>query len=320
MRKTRLTLAVAALLSLAIGFAGAEDWPSKNIMLQLGYSAGGSSDVMCRLLAKALSDEVGQPVTVINKPGAGGWILWNELCTTMPKDGYTFALINTPGVTTGYYDTANPRQFKHTDCDLLINHVVDYGVIAIRKDEDRFTDFPSFLEYAKKNPMMTAASAIGILSDDYTLMKKLSMAFGLDIECVQTAGAKETETYFLTGDSDIMFANIGDVRPAHEAGDYKVIAVFAPKRSELLPDVPTCEEMGFGKIYNYSARGYAYPKGVPADVRAKMVAALEKAILAMKPQLDKLGAETVILKGKEYVDFLDADVESAKKTYGVDRK
>ena len=317
MKMKKAGTALAVLFLFAANMAVAEDWPVKPITLQLGYSAGGSSDIMCRILAKALGEELGQPVTVINKPGAGGWICWNDMFTNAPTDGHTFYLVNTPYINMGFYDPANPRKWKHTDADLLINQVVDYSIMAIRADEERFTDFPSFLEYAKNNPIMSAASAVGVLSDDFTCMQKLMNAHGIEIDVVQTSGAKETETYFLSGDSDVMFANIGDVRPAHEGGEYKAVVVFAPVRSELLPDVPTYKELGYGELIEYSARGYAYPKGVADPVRAKMIAALEKAILAVKPQMDTLGAETVVLKGDEYVKFLDEDVVTGKAAYNI---
>ncbi|MGI6114220.1 MAG: tripartite tricarboxylate transporter substrate binding protein [Mahellales bacterium] len=296
------------------------DYPNKPITLVLGYSAGGSSDVMVRILANTLEKYIGQPIVVVNKPGAGGWVCWEEVIKSVKPDGYTFALINTPNLTLGAYDEANPRQYTIDDFDLLCNHVTDSSVIAIRNDESRFSDLPSLVEYAKKNTLLVAASAVGIMSDDATVAEYFNMYHGTDIQIVQTGGAKENETMFLAGDTDILIANIADVRTAHINGDYKVIAVFAPERSELLPDVPTAAEQGFSDFYMFSARGYALPKGVDPSIKEKLLDALRGAIHdpEVKNKLDEIGAQTDYKDGQEYYDFLKANIDMSKKIYGIE--
>lgn len=298
----------------------AVNYPTKPITLMLGFSAGGSSDVMVRILANTMEKYIGQPVVVVNKPGAGGWVAWEELAKSVKPDGYTFSLINSPNITLGAYDSVNPRSFTIDDYDLLANQVTDYSVLSIRKDETRFTDLASLVEYAKNNTMLSACSATGIISDDATVTEYFNMNYGTDFQIVQTGGAKESETMFLSGDSDVLASNIGDILPQYKNGDYKVIAVFAPERVALMPDVPTAKELGFGDISMYSARGYALPKGVDPAIREILMDALSKSINdpEVVNKLIELGAQTHYLEGQEYYDFLLQNITNSKQIYGVE--
>ncbi len=296
----------------------ADAYPTKPITVNVGFSAGGSSDVMVRLLANTMEKYIGQPIVVVNKPGAGGWVVWEELVKSVKPDGYTFALVNSPNISLGAYDDVNPRSYTIDDFDLLANQVTDYSVLAIRNDETRFTDLPSLIKYAKNNTVLSACSALGIISDDASVTEYFNMNEGTDFQIIQTAGAKDSETMFISGNSDILVANIGDILTAHNSGNYKVIAVFAPERVELLKDVPTAKELGYD-LYMFSARGYALPKGVDPAIRAKLLEALKSAINdpAVKDKLDELGAVTDYKEGQEYYDFLKSNIENSKQIYGI---
>lgn len=294
------------------------DYPTKPITVNVGFSAGGSSDVMVRLLANTMEKYIGQPIVVVNKPGAGGWVVWEELVKSVKPDGYTFALVNSPNISLGAYDDVNPRSYTIDDFDLLCNQVTDYSVLCIRNDETRFTDLPSLIEYAKNNTVLSACSALGIISDDASVTEYFNMNEGTDFQIIQTAGAKDSETMFISGNSDILVANIGDILTAHNSGNYKVIAVFAPERVDLLKDVPTAKELGYD-LYMFSARGYALPKGVDPAIRAKLLEALKSAINdpAVKDKLAELGAVTDYKEGQEYYDFLKSNIENSKQIYGI---
>ncbi len=296
----------------------ADAYPTKPITVNVGFSAGGSSDVMVRLLANTMEKYIGQPIVVVNKPGAGGWVVWEELVKSVKPDGYTFALVNSPNISLGAYDDVNPRSYTIDDFDLLANQVTDYSVLAIRNDETRFTDLPSLIEYAKNNTVLSACSALGIISDDASVTEYFNMNEGTDFQIIQTAGAKDSETMFISGNSDILVANIGDILTAHNSGNYKVIAVFAPERVDLLKDVPTAKELGYD-LYMFSARGYALPKGVDPAIRAKLLEALKSAINdpAVKDKLAELGAVTDYKEGQEYYDFLKSNIENSKQIYGI---
>ena len=161
-----LLLALTMVLSLGAAAFADGDYPSNTITLYCGYSAGGGSDVICRILAEKLTEKLGQTVIVEDVTGSGGWVLWTQMLESTEPDGYTFCMVNTPNYNLGAYDTANPREYHYEDLDLLCNWVSDYNAIAIRTDEDRFTDWDSFVAYWKENPLISSASAVGIMSDD----------------------------------------------------------------------------------------------------------------------------------------------------------
>ena len=297
-----------------------ENWPTKPLTFLVPVSPGGSTDLMVRFMATALEKQLGQRVNVINRPGAGGWICWNELINSRP-DGYTVGVATAVGFALGHYDQANPRSETIDDFDLICNHVTDMSVIGIRNDEQRFTDVASLIAYARNNTILTAASALGILSDDATLIKKLEVQQGVKVDIVQVPGAKEVETMFLSKDIDLYLGNVGDIRQQHLRKDFKILCVFGPKRSELIPDVPTWEELGYPSINNDSSRGYTFPKGVDPKIKAKMAEAIKNAVYdpLCKDKLDELGAETNFLDDKGFYNLMQDMIDDALKVYGISR-
>ncbi len=296
------------------------DYPSRPITLYVGFSAGGSSDLLCRILSSKMESYIGQPVTVVNKTGGGGWVAWSEMIKSVEPDGYTFALINTPNYTLGKYDKTNPREYTYDAMDVLANHVTDYNVIAVRKDDDRFDDFESFVEYAKENEIIVGSSATGIMSDDGTIVERINKEFDTKITIVQTGGAKDNETLLLNKSADIFVANVSDVLTGKENGDFNVLVVFAPERVSLMDDVPTVRELGFGDIYGNSSRGYAVPKGVNSEIKAILMDALDKTINDPEviSKLDEMGAQTEYIAGEEYAKFLEDNIKTAKMVYSVE--
>ena len=314
-----LVLAVVLSVSmLSVGFAA--DYPTKPITLICGYSAGGSSDLLCRILANSLQEKLGVSVVVENLTGGGGWVCWNEMIKNTKPDGYTFCLVNTPNFNLGKYDATNPREYDITALDLLCNEVSDYNVIAINANETRFTDMASMIEYAKSNMLLFGASASGIMSDDATIIERINAAFGTQIEQVTTTGAKDNETFLLNGSTDLLVGNVSDVLTGKANGTFKVLCVFAPERVDVMSDVPTCTELGLGDIVGSSSRGYALPKGVDPEIREILYNALVEAIndpATVQALLD-IGAVTNFVPQEEYAAFLENDIMTAKTVYGVE--
>lgn len=314
-----LVLALFAIIATSADGYAAPDYPTKPITLICGYSAGGSSDLLCRILAERLTKELGQPVTVVNKVGGGGFVAWSELVKSTKADGYTFALINSPNLVAGKYDKANPRDFDHTNMDTLVNHVTDYNVIACRVNETRFKDFASFVEYAKKNDILFGTSSTGIMSDDDTIAQMINKKLGTRLTPVVTTGAKDNETYLMNKSTDVLIGNVSDVLTGMKNGEFRVFCVFAPKRVSLIKEIPTCEELGFGAIYGSSSRGYAFPKGVDQNIRKVFLNALMKSIQSPEciKALEDMGAITELVSDSKYAAFLDGIRENAKSLYNI---
>ncbi len=301
--------------------SGAVDWPKKPVVMLVGYSAGGSSDLGARFLARALEKQLGQPVVVENKPGSGSWVAWNQLLYNTPKDGYTFALTNL-SVLFGAYDSVNPRKETIDDFELLVNQAIDYQVIAIHKDETRFTDYASLIEYAKKNDLLVAAASTGITSGESSIAKMMEKELGCKMIVVPVEGSKEAETMFISKNTDILFGNVGDTTIGHNDGSFKVIVVFAKERSDMLSDVPTAIELGLGNYVSFSARGYSYPKGVDPAIVAKMTDALAKAVEDpdhLKAMAD-MGVDVELIRGADYRQLLEDQLDMRLEIWGVEKK
>lgn len=294
----------------------------ETVTIVCGYSAGGSSDFMCRTLATSLEKVLGVTVIVEDMPGSSGWIALNEMFQTPADkaDGSRLYLAGT-GTAFGKYDPDNPREFFYTDFIPMASEVVDYGIIAIRNDETRFTDLASFLDYAKENEVLIGASGSNILSDDVNAMQKFANLHGMKYSVVQTDGSSDTKLLFQQGSTDVMFANVGDVLADVSSGAYKVLCVMAPERSALLPEIPTVEELGFGPIYNFSLRGYGYPAGTPDVIVEWMLKGLEEAINDPDTvaTLAATGAETVCYIGDDFTQVISDDLDSALEAWGLER-
>ncbi|GAB7387021.1 tripartite tricarboxylate transporter substrate binding protein [Bacillaceae bacterium] len=281
------------------------DYPNKPITLIVAYAAGGGTDVGARILVPYLEKELGVPVNVVNKPGGGGWIGWNELANAEP-DGYTIGYINTPNFMTGYLDPQYKREHNLESFIPIANHVTDPGVIAIRNDEKRFSNIQELIEYAKQNELTTTSTGVG--SDDHLAALKLNDKFGTKLKPVHNGGAAESRTAVLGGHVDLLFANAGEVFQMHKDGEVKIIAVMAEERSPFLPDVPTMKESGFD-VVSGSARGIAAPKGVDPEKIEILRAALEKGIKNEEQgkKMAGMGLQVDYKEGEEYKNMLVQD-------------
>lgn len=292
-------------------------WPDKPITLLVGYSAGGSSDLGCRYLAGALEKQLGVPIVVENLPGSGSTLAWTRLLKNSEPDGNTFAMVNL-SIVYGAYDETNPRDYTIDSFDLLANHVIDYQAVAIRRDDPRFNDYASLIEYGKNEKLIAASATTTITSGDATVAKMMEKEFGCNITLIPVEGAGDSETMFLAGETDFLIGNVGDMMDAEDNG-YKVVVVFGEERSEFLPDVPTAIELGIGDYVSFSARGYAYMPGVDDEIRELMITALENAFADPDYQknMRAMGAELVMYSGEDYYKLLMDQLDQRLEIWNV---
>jgi tripartite-type tricarboxylate transporter receptor subunit TctC len=296
-------------------------WPTKPITLLVGSSAGGATDMMCRLLAEELSKELGQPVIVENKPGSAFWVAWTYLVNQAPKDGYTFAAVNL-NIAFGEYDENSPREIGVDDFELLANHVLDQGVIAIHPDETRFHDLKSLIEYSKEHELMTCSQSVGIDNSDYAMIKWLQDNHGCKFNVVPVDSTKDGQAMFYGKNLDVLFAGVSNCFNDHQNGIVRILCVASDERSKLLPDVPTMTELGYGGYNTFSARGYAYAKGVDQAIVGKMSAAIEKVINnpEIEQKLLNMGSETVYWDAEKFTEVIYEQLDQRLKLWGIPRK
>ncbi len=298
--------------------ASTTDFPSETITLICPFSAGGGTDIGARNMATALSEQLGVNVVVENQTGSGGWVAWTDLITGDYSDGYTIGLIN-HNYAMGELDPENPREYNLDDVQVLANQALDYNIMAIRSDDDRFTDLDSFIEYAKANPVLMSAQATGITDGDATTGEWFNQNFDTQITVVPVDGASDSRGMFLAGDTDIFFASISDVQSAYQNGEMKILCLFADERSDFMPDVPTVKEVTGKEFKAFAARGYFYPAGVDAEIVDFMTNAMLEAMKSEEyiNNMNALGLQLDNTSGEAYKELLASQVETRKAIWGV---
>lgn len=294
----------------------ASGWPHKdNITLIVPAGAGGTLDLTCRLVVAELEKELGATVVVENVPGGGMWIGLKQALAA-PKDGYTFVVYNSPLVAIANYNDANPQEENPSDYAKLCNDVVDYGALAIRVDDPRFSDLDSFVAYAKEHEVVCTAGARGLANGDASSAEWFNINCGTNITVMTVDSSADGMARFYAGDTDCFFGSIGDLLGDKDAGIYKIIGTFSEDRSELTPDVPSLQEQGYDYA-NFVARGFAYPAGVDQEIVDKMTIALSKACEAASDKVLELGMETKVMTGTEYETMEQEMLESRLAIYGL---
>jgi tripartite-type tricarboxylate transporter receptor subunit TctC len=292
------------------GAATAKKYPTKPITLLVGFSAGGSSDLGVRILVPYLEKELGTSINVVNKTGANGWVAWTELAKAQP-DGYTIGLVNIPGFYSGYLDKQQNRKESLNSFKFIANHVTDWGVLVVKKGA--FKDMKDFMEQAKTKEM--TIGDVGLGGNKHLQIEELKRKNpGYKLSPVHMKGWPDNYAGIIGNHINAASATGGDVVAQLQDGEMEVLCVFAPKRSTLLPNVPTSEEAGFGAVHGPSSRGFMMPKGVNDEVVAKIQTALKKAINNPEQieKLRKMGAEIDYMEGKQYDEFLKKNEQIAK--------
>ena len=296
-----------------VGSAKAQDFPRRTIQLIVAASAGGPTDIAARILASILEKNIGQSVVVVNKPGAGSQLGTTELARARP-DGYTIGFITMPGLNTMVLDLDRKAAFTLDSFTLIINQVLDPGVIWVKADSPIKT-LAELAAMGKKEPNKLSACTTGILSDDHLAVMMLEEAADAKYRVVHFDGASQQFIAILGGHVDVAFDNVGSVRKRVMSGEVRALAVMDKQRSKLMPDTPTTTELGFPTVISSSTRGIAVPKGVPPAILASLEASLRKAMEDPEHlrKMADVGLEVRIMTGKEYADYFAAQHVQATK-------
>lgn len=302
-------ISAAATISVWGENSKAADYPTKPVTLIVAYGAGGGTDVTARLLARDLEKDLGQPITVQNITGGGGWTGWGALAKADP-DGYTIGYINIPNIFAGYLDPKIGRKESLDSFTPLMNHVTDYCVWAVRKDSP-FRTVGDVINAAKSGPVSITAHGHG--NDDHLAILAMQKQTGVAFKVVHNQSTSESKAQVLGGHVDVLGANVSEVI----SGELRIIGVMSESRSEFLPDVPTFAEQGFNQNCSVS-RGIAAPKGLPDDIAQRITAALEKTLTSEdhRKAAKELGLAIEVVKGEEYRDFLKKTEAQIKELMG----
>ncbi|MBV7484748.1 tripartite tricarboxylate transporter substrate binding protein [Bordetella sp. BOR01] len=295
---------LAASLALAAGLAGAGPvlaaYPEHPINLVASYGPGGGTDLVARMMAPFLQKYLGGDarIVVLNRPGAGGAIGFAEIANAKP-DGYTIGFINTPNLLT--IPIERKTSFTWKSYDLLGNLIDDPGGFTVHRDSGIRT-LDELAAYAKANPGKVTVGTTGTGSDDHIAMLQFQRASGTTLTHVPYKGAGEVRGAMASQQIVVGAINVGEALQYIKGGTpLRFLGQMSKARSDLAPDVPTFIEQGYA-VQQASLRGLAAPKGLPAEVRDKLVQAVAQTVQdpAFKKQAAALYAPLRYLAPADY--------------------
>ena len=319
--KSRLKIILVAILGavlLVTPFALA--YPTKPVSLMVGYPAGGSTDIGARVLATIAEKDLGQPIVVLNKAGAGGQVGWTELARQKP-DGYYIGFINLPAMNCTILDPERKATFDIDSFTPIINQVLDPGVIYV-KPEGPYKNLKDLIEDARKRPGEIRAGTTGILSDDHLGILMLEEAAKVKFRIVHFDGDTPQVTALMGGQIDVSFLNVGGLTLRVKTGQLRALVVMDREKCNFYPDVPTSVELGYPTVTTSSTRGIVGPKGTPESIVKKLQAVFKKAMEDPEhvKNMDKAGLGIKIMMGDEYVKYIKDLHEKVKKLVDEARK
>ncbi len=310
-RAFSIAAGLGILASVNTAFAQEEAYPSKPVSILVGFAAGGTTDVLARIVAKGLGDELGQSFVVENKLGAGSNIATDQLLRKKP-DGYTLMMMAvTTTINQTLYKNARFNIEKDIDPIVLVAKVPN---ILVASKNTPYNNVKEFVDYAKANPGKVNYGSSGAGTSIHLAGELFKQQAGIDMLHIPFNGSGPSMTALVGGQTDVVFENMPAAVPQIKAGKIKAFAVTTDKRSEAFPDVPTLKESGYPQFNVSSWFGLVAPKGTPKPIIDKINATVEK-ILA-KPevikQLEGLGAEAEKNTPEQFSKFVNDET----KTWG----
>ncbi|HXL68916.1 MAG TPA: tripartite tricarboxylate transporter substrate binding protein [Xanthobacteraceae bacterium] len=302
---------LAVLLAAGLLPASAQDYPSRPVRWLVGYPAGGSTDILARILGNYFQEKWGQPFVVENKPGAGNNIATEAVVNAAP-DGYTLLLVNPA-------NGINATLYKNLKFNFIRDIAPVAGLIRVPNVMEVHLSVPvktvaEFIEYAKQNPGKINMASSGSGTSIHLSGELFKAMTGVNMVHVPYRGSAPALTDLLGGQVQVMFDNMPSSVGHIKAGSLRPLAVTTETRNEQLPDVPTVGETVPG--YEASAWfGIGVPKGTPREIIDKLNKAVQEAFEdpKVKARLSELGGTTLRGTPEDFGNIIAAETEKWKK-------
>ena len=305
--KSILAFAFAALLSLPAG-SRAADYPTRPVNFILGFAPGGPSDVMARVFSKKLEQELGQPIVIDNRTGAGGNIAAQHVARAAP-DGYTVLLANS-GIL-----AANASLYKNTGFDAEkdfapITLVGEQANVLVLNPNVPAKTLAELIAYAKANPGKLSFASGGSGSSPHLAGELLKAEAKINLLHVPYRGTGPALQDVIAGHVHMMFSSISPVKPLIDAGQLRPLAVTTLKRTALMPDIATVAELAIPGYEATAWHALVAPAATPRDVLATLHRAMMATLHdpATKKTLTDLGLDVIGNKPEELAAYIKAEI------------
>jgi len=310
--KTLCRAALAALcLSLfaCVPALAQAEYPSRPIRIVVGFTPGGGNDIIARVFGQKLSESLGQPVIIENKPGAGAIVATEYVARSAP-DGYTL-LVGASGAM-----VINPAVYEKLNYDTMrdfkpVSELGSFPLILIVNAKSPFKSLADLVAYAKANPdkaNYSSSSAAFQLATELFKQKT-----GIPMQMIPYKGANDSVTAVISGEVTATIADAGPVTSQVSGGNARALAVAAPNRAESLPDVPTMKEAG-ADVEAVLWSGIFVPAATPPEIVSKLEAEFIR--IARLPdvvsRLKLLNIDSVGNSAEEFSRIIAADLERWK--------
>src|SRR5215470_14412486 len=292
MRTPRMLLALVVHLAL-VGYAAAQDWPSRPLTMVVPFAAGGGADLLGRILAPPLSELLGQPVTIENVGGGGG-VTGSLRVSRAPPDGYQFVL-GTTG-THAHSQSLYKNPLYHAATDFTpVALVAEQPILLITRKDFPADNLADFIAYTRANEDKMEFGSAGTGSGVHLACVLFNAAIGVNVVHVPYRGTAPAMQDLIAGRIDYQCPVITPVVPQIQSGLVKAIATLTKRRTPILPDLATAQEQGLKDFEAYIWFAIFLPRGTPADIAHKLARAIAAAenLPAVRQRLKEIGAAPI---------------------------
>ncbi len=306
-RRHALGLLAAAALS-APGLAAAQEYPARPVRVLVPYPAGGTTDILARLVSEGLAQKFGQPFVVENRPGAGTALAAQQLVRAAP-DGHT--LLVSTGSTTAFMPLLNRNAGYTAEQIAPVAMIGRAPMVLDVPASSPFRTVRDLVEFAKANPGRLNAATQGAGATSHLTAELLRAAAGISFVPVHFQGSAPGLIATIAGQVDFYFDGVATSVPHVREGRLRGLAVTGERRTPGLPDVPTMREAGFPEVTVYSWYGFLAPTGTPAAAVERLNREVNAIIRspAIVERLLREGGEPLAMSTPEFARFVDEERE-----------
>lgn len=302
----------ALALALVVSPAWAQDFPSKSLKIVVPYAPGGGADSVARIVAKKVSENIGQPILIENKGGAGS-IVGTDLVAKAEPDGYTLLLGQSGPI------SINPAVYKTLPYDPVkdfapITMTTAYPyILAVNSDSPAKT-VQEFVALAKSKPGALNYGSTGVGAANHLVAELFASKAGLKMTHVPYRGTALAVGDLVSGTLNVVFSDPISVLPHIRSGKLRALAVTSLERSPVAPEVPTVAESGYPGFEALAWHGILAPAKTPPAVVKKLNAEFVKALAdpATKELLEKQAMQTVGNSPEAFAAFIQKDIATWK--------